>query len=160
MAVLLYYYRLFTTYPMLGILRAFGAGILMWEIASTLVGIFQCVPVSSFFDKTLPGHCVDTYAWVFAEGLITIGVDIALLILPIIYVWKLHFNMRQKAGLALIFLVGILYVPPSLSSSSRNWEASLTQTVLALRPSCECSTSKVSSRMTRRVSQDPTAVQA
>ena len=111
-SILLFYYRIFTTQPWVRILQFVGAFLSMWLISATLVAINQCTPIAGFWDRSLEARCINSYAWILAEGAVTILADIVLLVIPMPMVWQLKLPKRQKAALMGVFLLGGLLVFP------------------------------------------------
>lgn len=84
---------------------------LLWLIGIWLATLFECHPVSYFWDKTIEGgRCI-------ANPLITIGLtagvlscigDMFIFAMPIPVVLGLNINKRKKVALAAIFAVGLL----------------------------------------------------
>ena len=77
------------------------------------VTIFQCNPVSSFWerDPNKPSNCiVDDYAFFVGIAVPNIVTDAALLSVPIPFIWRLHRDRPQKIALAGIFMLGGLLV--------------------------------------------------
>jgi hypothetical protein len=75
------------------------------------VALFQCSPMSFFWDQDQPGHCVPP---IFIEislyiysGLSSIS-DFTLGTLPIFLVWNLNMNRRTKVAVAAILSVAAL----------------------------------------------------
>jgi hypothetical protein len=95
-------------YILLGIVIAYGT----WLLFSS---IFPCVPVASFWDKEIPGHCLrESTVW-FTNASLNIATEIAIFILPLRVISTLSLPQRQKFGVYFVFALGFLYVPPSLS---------------------------------------------
>ncbi|KAI9743889.1 MAG: hypothetical protein M1818_002623 [Claussenomyces sp. TS43310] len=70
--------------------------------------MLQCLPISYFWDKTQPGRCLP-------NALITIGLtngvlsfvgDLAILLLPLPMIWKLHINRKNKIAVSGMFMLG------------------------------------------------------
>ena len=69
----------------------------------------QCRPISGFWNKGMMGVCtVNEYRFFFIGSIPNILTDVALLVLPLPYVWKLHQKTWQKIALGGIFLLGSL----------------------------------------------------
>lgn len=78
--------------------------------AFTLVTIWQCHPLQAFWNRKIPGgRCFDSEAFWFSYSLINILLDVAILVLPVRQVLKLHVNKKEKFSLVAVFLLGILY---------------------------------------------------
>ena len=114
MSILLLYRRIFSN-----INRAFVIGLRVtiayvtaWSVATTLVCIFQCVPINVFWLNAMldppPGRCINTFdAEVILGILNTIG-DFAVLLLPTFALWNLRMSTAKKVGVGAIFMVGFL----------------------------------------------------
>ena len=94
------------------------------------VCLFQCKPMSLFWDQDQPGHCVPP---IFIEislytysGLSSIS-DFTLGTLPIFIVWNLNMNTRTKISVALILSLGALYILtlPSMPSVANSRSGSV-----------------------------------
>ncbi|KAI9838759.1 MAG: hypothetical protein M1838_004530, partial [Thelocarpon superellum] len=75
-------------------------------LTALLVAIFQCRPISGFWDKSFESTCIDSYAFLLAEGALTITSDVIVLIMPMPMVWRLQISSRQKLALTGIFVLG------------------------------------------------------
>lgn len=107
----MFYVRIFPTRAT----RIAGWGIwtytLLWLIGIWFATLFECHPISYFWNKTIEGgHCI-------SNPLITIGLaagvlscigDIIIFAMPIPVVLGLNINNRKKAALGAIFAVGLL----------------------------------------------------
>ncbi|KAL8852978.1 MAG: hypothetical protein Q9221_002126 [Calogaya cf. arnoldii] len=75
-------------------------------IAGIAASIFICTPISYFWTRTGNGHCVNEMALYYSGGALTVIVDILVLALPMMIVWKLQMNRSKKIGVMGIFLLG------------------------------------------------------
>lgn len=76
-------------------------------MSQILVTIFQCTPISEFWNRTHPAKCtVDTKSFSIGGAIPNILTDVALLILPLPYIWRLNRPVSQKFALAGIFMLG------------------------------------------------------
>lgn len=84
-------------------------------IEELFVIIFQCSPVSKLFHPTtVAGSCIDLYVFYvisFATRLVT---DILLFLLPIPHVLRLQMPVGLKAGLVVMFSLGLLVCVTSI----------------------------------------------
>ncbi|KAK1987629.1 hypothetical protein LZ30DRAFT_155076 [Colletotrichum cereale] len=106
MTFLLQYYRVLGVQKMrkyfIGSMVIIGA----WSVSQLFLIIFNCTPVATFWDKTIPGTCLpNNPGWYFsATGNIITDLMIFVLPLPVIVRLKLH--RRQKYVLLGIFSLG------------------------------------------------------
>ena len=79
-----------------------------WGIATTLVGIFQCQPVSAGWDYDKKHiHCIKLDIYIMTTNILSIIIDVGTLSLPIPMVWQLlHVSTPRKMGITGIFLLG------------------------------------------------------
>ena len=86
---------------------------LLWTLFVIISALTVCQPIAYNWNLTIPGgHCnnkvkLNTY---IANAVWTILYDTTLWSLPQIIVWRLHMSKAARAGLSLIFALGILYV--------------------------------------------------
>lgn len=94
---------------------------IMWFIGSTFYYIFQCSPPSYYWTRLYPVyHLKGPYAKGECDPLGIHGIviplifglvaDVALVILPVFSLARLHMSMRRKAALTVLFSFGVVYV--------------------------------------------------
>jgi hypothetical protein len=82
-----------------------------WGISYTFALAFQCVPVSTLWDKLeseYGNHCVMVLPFYLSFAFSDLILDVIIFILPIPHLWNLVMPTRQKVGVATIFLLGSL----------------------------------------------------
>ena len=87
-----------------------------WFIAFEISNIVNCVPVSYFWtswDGEHEGHCIQQNDWIYAGASLNIGIDFAIIVLPLTELYKLQMSTKRKAAIMTMFSVGILYVKSS-----------------------------------------------
>ena len=87
----------------------FGLSII-WLIAQILMLTLQCTPTKAYWDlsqQALKCH-INESIFFFGQVLTHVLLDISILALPIIQVWKLHLPLGQKIGVITLFMFGIL----------------------------------------------------
>ncbi|KAM0799876.1 hypothetical protein BDR22DRAFT_889848 [Usnea florida] len=125
-SILTFYWRIFksTSHIPCSVLAAITA---CWVITGLLMVIFQCSPVSGFWDQQISAKCSITDHNIFwAQSAPNILTDVALLFLPVPYVWRLQRTTSQKIALAVTFLLGgivtvISIIRLLLTVTSDNW---------------------------------------
>ena len=83
-----------------------GSIVLAWWIAVIFAQSFICLPVSSIWDPSTPGHCGNQKILQVVDPLPWVVTDFAILIAPLPVLRKLQTSRRQKAGLMALFLIG------------------------------------------------------
>lgn len=70
--------------------------------------VFQCSPISAFWDKTITNYwCFNQTPWWMTYAIVQILTDVILLCLPIREVLRLKMSKLEKAGLILVFCTGL-----------------------------------------------------
>ncbi|PYI03134.1 hypothetical protein BO78DRAFT_389633 [Aspergillus sclerotiicarbonarius CBS 121057] len=78
-----------------------------WGLGLILTTIFQCVLTNGFWDKSIPSHRgAHVSKFFIGNSDPDIITDLALLVLPMPYIWNLHRNTSQKLALSSVFLLG------------------------------------------------------
>ncbi|KAJ5988612.1 hypothetical protein N7481_003822 [Penicillium waksmanii] len=98
-------------------------------IEELFVVIFQCSPVSKFFHPTtVAGSCIDLYVFYFISFATRLATDILLFLLPIPHVLRLQMPFGVKAGLVVMFGLGLLVCVTSIVRVAyiRHFEKDLT----------------------------------
>src|SRR5690606_16747540 len=77
------------------------------------VTLFQCSPISLFWDHYQDGTCLDPYIVVvlaFVYSVFAIISDLTFVILPAFLVWNLSMDQRSKLALIPLLSMGAMYV--------------------------------------------------
>ncbi|KAH9221259.1 hypothetical protein DL95DRAFT_15988 [Leptodontidium sp. 2 PMI_412] len=78
----------------------------LFAIATTIAGVFQCIPVDKAWNKKKPGHCYNLVdAW-YTNAVFSIVTDFLILMLPMHMVYKLQRDVREKFLLYGVFGLG------------------------------------------------------
>ncbi|WQF79417.1 Putative extracellular membrane protein, CFEM [Colletotrichum destructivum] len=75
-----------------------------------VVNLNQCKPLSYFWhgwDGKHPGYCINLSAMTLSHAVLNIAIDVWMLVLPATQIYKLNLQKRQKAGIMMMFGVGI-----------------------------------------------------
>ncbi|KAI1460995.1 hypothetical protein F4805DRAFT_351888 [Annulohypoxylon moriforme] len=69
----------------------------------------SCTPRAYYWDKTIPnGHCTNTAILSLVSAIVNLLFDLSLLILPYGVVWRLNMSPRKRAGVYVVFIIGLL----------------------------------------------------
>ncbi|KIW88593.1 uncharacterized protein Z519_10639 [Cladophialophora bantiana CBS 173.52] len=101
------YLRVFPTTVFRRIMYALGVAIIAVWICSILVTIFQCHPVRSAWDFTLPRDCLQIVTFYYFTTAFSIFTDFLLCTLPLPVFFRLKLPARQKYIVSLLFAVGL-----------------------------------------------------
>jgi hypothetical protein len=115
LSLLFFFLRIFPTRNMRRMLWGTIAFDIAFGIAFTVAAIFQCQPVSYYwnrFDDGQTGKCVNINGLGWANAAISIVLDLWMLALPLSQVFTLKLAWKKKISVALMFCVGTLFVTP------------------------------------------------
>ena len=77
------------------------------NLEQILVSILSCSPVRYTWDLAVSGgHCIDLYAWFISTLVINFVNDIAILVLPIPFIWRLNQSRAQNTLVSGMSLLG------------------------------------------------------
>jgi hypothetical protein len=86
-----------------------------WFLTTTIATIFQCVPISYFWDRSQPGSCgIGPLTFPFIISIFNAVSDFVVVALPIPMVWKLDLPRGRKIGICVIFLLGGIVILASV----------------------------------------------
>ncbi|KAF2144363.1 uncharacterized protein K452DRAFT_206346, partial [Aplosporella prunicola CBS 121167] len=107
LAFLLLYLRVFQFTPFRPICLASIVVVIASSFSFILATILECIPVAKNWDKALPGHCIANapFRWSWA-GVNTLT-DIWVSFLPAPFIQRLQMNRAKRAGLAVLFALGL-----------------------------------------------------
>ena len=91
----------FALYVIIGMLVA-------WFLGALVSGLFICQPIHKFWNKSIPGHCVNTMTYFRAIAGTNLATDVFILVLPIPVLWGLHRPASERLALIAVFALGAL----------------------------------------------------
>ncbi|KAH7021288.1 uncharacterized protein B0I36DRAFT_388026 [Microdochium trichocladiopsis] len=113
-SVLGFYLRVFPSRGFRNIVFITMGLIIATSFAFIVAQIFQCWPIESIWlawqGDYGPKQCVDIQAMAFASAGLNIALDLIVMALPFPYLFQLQTNPRKKAGILVMFSLGILVV--------------------------------------------------
>ena len=100
--------------------KIMGVIVILWWIGTILADTLICIPVAHLWNPEIPAHCGNKQLLDIIPPIPWIVTDLAILLMPMPMVYKLHVPGFQRLGLAGLFLLGSLYGPqsPSISATS------------------------------------------
>lgn len=96
----------YTTYVIMGLNAAIAV---TWMMTDSL----RCIPVHLSWTGWLAeeeGKCVDFMTVTFVNAFVNIAVDTAMVLMPVYEISKLNLSARKKAGVSVMFAMGLVYV--------------------------------------------------
>lgn len=107
-SICLFYLRVFRErYSRIIAMGTMGFTIL-FTVPTVIVTIFQCSPISGFWDKTIKFTCINTNPSFYAAAACNIAADTVLIILVVFSVLSLKLERRQKLVLLIVISSGWL----------------------------------------------------
>lgn len=105
-SIIIQYFHVFPTKKMRLVCWITAAILAICGVWVVLSAFLNCIPVATFWDPTVPGHCLkDKELW-FSNASLNILTDLAILIIPIPALASLDLPIRQKVGLCCVFALG------------------------------------------------------
>ena len=108
MSILFLYLRIFVNKGFRLATHITMACILGQTAAFFFVVCFQCTPVVSYWNTTIPGKCIHSQAFVYAAAGINIMEDLIIMFLPVMELRALKLDLKKKFALGFMFALGSL----------------------------------------------------
>ena len=109
LAILMSYHRIFyVSRRFVYVCRATMFITAAYLICNMITQAFGCQPIQKFWDRSTPGRCVDFNVLDRFYGAMNVLSDFAIAILPLRTIWRLKMTRKEKIGISLVFLVGII----------------------------------------------------
>lgn len=105
-SVLFFYHRIFPQKRFRMATYSMGLCLVLFLLSSWLVVSLQCLPIYSFWRPKVPHSCIHQVKYYVAHGCLNFIMDLAVVLMPIPYLLKLHLPRHQKVGLVILFLLG------------------------------------------------------
>lgn len=78
----------------------------LWMVVGIIGDCLYCIPMQSFWDPLVEGHCFNFDIWFLVMEIIDLLLDVGILCLPLRMIAGLHLPMRKRVMLVGIFLLG------------------------------------------------------
>ncbi|KXJ86009.1 hypothetical protein Micbo1qcDRAFT_112891, partial [Microdochium bolleyi] len=133
-------------------IHVFAVALLVAYLPVQVVKICICSPITSYWDASITGTCLNQRKVFVSDLVLAIITDITILILPIPLTWSLSFSWQKKLRISLLLGAGgaataitayrMYFVIESMSSADTPydlvWLAQLSLFELALGLACTC----------------------
>ncbi|PQE12141.1 integral membrane protein [Rutstroemia sp. NJR-2017a BVV2] len=107
LSVLCFYRRIFTITPSLKLaIWTTSVVVILYWIVAMIVIIIQCHPIPHYWNSSIPGTCVEEFKFILGLAIPNLVLDFVVLLLPVIPLWRLQMDHRQKMGLLVVFILG------------------------------------------------------
>jgi hypothetical protein len=107
LSILFLYHRVFRTHRFKIIGIVLGLFLVGWGVAFPLTVVFNCTPISYFWDKSVPGgRCIDAETMSYVLATISTCTDVVVWALPIPWLWGLQMSVAKRLGIIATFALG------------------------------------------------------
>ncbi|KAF2272839.1 uncharacterized protein EI97DRAFT_343566, partial [Westerdykella ornata] len=76
--------------------------------AGTLIAMLSCIPIPRFWDKRIPGYCVNTKKYIYSTIAVTITTDVLVTLMPAWILSGLHMSRKQKVMIIAFMSLGLI----------------------------------------------------
>ncbi|KAM0402096.1 hypothetical protein ACHAPZ_005001 [Fusarium culmorum] len=110
LSILLFYWRIFKQSAIRIPIQVLLGLSVSWLILRTFMVTFHCLPVQAYWDKSIEGAVckINDSQFFFGTCLTHFALDVVILALPIIEVFKLRLRMGQKIAITALFVIGFV----------------------------------------------------
>ncbi|KAH7233579.1 hypothetical protein BKA59DRAFT_408179 [Fusarium tricinctum] len=110
LSILLFYWRIFKQSAIRIPIQVMLVISVAWLILRTFMVIFHCIPVQAYWDKSIEGAVckINDSQFFFGTCLTHFILDVVILVLPVIEVFKLRLRLGQKIAITALFVVGFV----------------------------------------------------
>lgn len=96
LSILFMYTTVFVQNSLLRWTQCIGGVVIAWNIANIITALLICRPLARNWDLTVPGSCGSQPNFYFSMGAINIITDVAILALPLPYLFSLQMPWKRK----------------------------------------------------------------
>jgi Fungal rhodopsin domain len=82
------------------------ASVAISATVTTLFAIFQCTPIESNWNPTLPRKCIDVNTMSVATSAVNTTLDVVIIMIPLPELRTLKLHWKKKVGVFVLFLTG------------------------------------------------------
>ena len=110
LSVLFMYATVFVQESLLRWARYIGAFVAAWNVANIITALVICQPIARNWNFNLPGKCGSQPQFYTSMGVINILTDVAILALPLPYLFSLQMPWKRKLVATGMLTIGVGYV--------------------------------------------------
>lgn len=107
-SLLMLFHRIFITPAFRMATKVIGVIVILWWVGTILADTLICIPIAHNWNPEIAARCGNKQLLAIIPPIPWIVTDLAILIMPMPMVYKLHLPGFQRVGLAGLFLLGIL----------------------------------------------------
>lgn len=110
LSVLFMYATIFVQDSLLRWARYVGVFVVTWNVANIIAALVICLPIGRNWDFAIPGKCGSQPRFYTSMGVINILTDVAILALPLPYLFSLQMAWKRKLMATGMLTIGVGYV--------------------------------------------------
>ena len=81
--------------------------VVLYILVTAFDWIYSCQPLHKYWDLTVTGgSCIDWVKVAVFGSVMNVATDVAILVLPVIFLWNLRLPNRRKIGVMLVLMTG------------------------------------------------------
>lgn len=85
--------------------------VVLYILVAAFDWVYTCQPIAKYWDLTITdGSCINWVKLAVFSSVMNVVTDVALLVLPIIFLRNLRLPTKQKVGVMIVLMTGGLYV--------------------------------------------------
>lgn len=85
--------------------------VVLYILVASFDWVYTCQPIAKYWDLTITGgSCINWVKIAVFSSVMNAVTDVALLVLPIIFLRNLRLPKKQKVGVMIVLMTGGLYV--------------------------------------------------
>jgi hypothetical protein len=107
-SIIFQYMRIFITPGVLLICRVMMGLLILYGFWTIAGSVFICVPIATYWNPDIRGHCMNKIAFYFANSALNIATDIIIFAFPIPLLKQLRLPKQLKIELMFVFGFGCL----------------------------------------------------
>jgi hypothetical protein len=71
-----------------------------------MMAIFQCIPIQSIWNPTLPKKCINVNTFSITTSAVNTALDVVIIVIPLPELNTLNLQWKKKIGVFTVFLTG------------------------------------------------------
>ncbi|GME36792.1 Barwin-related endoglucanase [Neofusicoccum parvum] len=115
LSVTLQFFRIFVTPKTLLVTKGTIAFVCSWTVIAVCVAAFECIPVEKYWNRRLPGKCINGRDTFLANAVMNIATDFIIIGIPVPSLMKLQVGLAKKLGLMFAFSLGMVVCAISIA---------------------------------------------
>jgi hypothetical protein len=105
-SLLILFHRVFATAVFRKATYVIGTIVVLWWVGTILADTLICIPIEHNWNPKIPAHCGSKHLLAILPPIPWIATDLAILLMPMPMVYRLHLPRLQRVGLTALFLLG------------------------------------------------------